>query len=189
MAAVRFLLVIAFALGVNVPGVFGSDFIGYGTRKQEIATGRRAPRNDPRGLIKIAEQEIGVREIGSNCGPRIRQYLAYVGFNEGVAWCAGFTSWCHGQAGFAQPKTAWCPSLFPKNKVVSVALPGCIYGIYFPALGRIAHVGIVLELKGDWLSGVEGNTNVAGSREGDGVFKKLRHKRTIAKYADWLRGD
>jgi len=42
-------------------------------------------------------------------------------------------------------------------------------------------------LKGDYVFSIEGNTNVAGGREGVRVFPRLRHKRTIAKYADWIR--
>lgn len=61
-----------------------------------------------------------------------------------------------------------------------------VMGIYFPSKGRIAHCGIVTAVKGEWIESTEGNTNVAGSREGDAVMKKLRHKRTIAKYADWM---
>ncbi|MEJ2903222.1 hypothetical protein WAE58_12340 [Pedobacter panaciterrae] len=41
-------------------------------------------------------------------------------------------------------------------------------------------------LQGDFVQTIEGNTNVEGSREGDGVYRQLRHKRTIAKYADGL---
>ncbi|MDR6783758.1 hypothetical protein [Pedobacter africanus] len=59
-------------------------------------------------------------------------------------------------------------------------------GIYFPEKGRIAHCGIVEAIKGSFIVCLEGNTNVAGSREGDRVMRKLRHRRTIAKFSDWL---
>ncbi|MBB5438639.1 hypothetical protein HDC92_002320 [Pedobacter sp. AK017] len=103
-----------------------------------------------------------------------------------MAWCAAFCSWCFGQAGYKAPKTAWSPALFPPGRIVKAALPGMVMGLYFPSLRRIAHCGIVIGVKGEWCETVEGNTNVAGSREGDAVMRKLRHKRTIAKYADWL---
>lgn len=61
-----------------------------------------------------------------------------------------------------------------------------VLGIYFPALKRIAHCGIVSALRGDFVETIEGNTSADGSREGTGVFRRLRHKRTIAKYSDWL---
>lgn len=136
-------------------------------------------------IIKIARNEIGVRETGTNSSERIDQYNAYVGFRK-APWCAAFCSWCFGQAGYSQPKTAWSPGLFPISRIVKEPLPGMVMGIYFPSKGRIAHCGIVTAVKGEWIESTEGNTNVAGSREGDAVMKKLRHKRTIAKYADWM---
>jgi len=69
---------------------------------------------------------------------------------------------------------------------VKGAAPGLVMGIYFPSLGRIAHCGIVERLQGDFVYVIEGNTNVAGSREGDGVYRRLRHKRSIASYAAWF---
>jgi len=51
---------------------------------------------------------------------------------------------------------------------------------------RIAHVGFIHAQEGDYYITVEGNTNQAGSREGDGVYKKRRPKRTIYKVADYI---
>lgn len=55
---------------------------------------------------------------------------------------------------------------------------------------------IVERVQGDFLMGIEGNTNVGGrrvtahprnaDRDGDGVYRRTRHKRTISRYADWL---
>ena len=185
MGATRVLLVVICLIAPGGLRLFGNDFIGYEKTYKEIATGRSALRNDAGRLIAIARKEIGVRELSENSSPRIDQYSGYLGLRK-VAWCACWVSWCHGQAGFNQPKTAWSPSLFPAGRMIKEPLPGCVFGIYFPKLGRIAHCGIVDEIRGDFLYTIEGNTNVAGSREGDAVMRKLRHKRTIAKYADWL---
>lgn len=146
-----------------------------------------------RAVIEAARKEIGVCETGENAGKRVDEYCAYVGFQK-VAWCAAFSSWCFGQAGFVQPRTAWCPALFPdarsgqlpQGRLRKDPLPGMIMGIYFPSKGRIAHCGIVEKVRGDFVYVIEGNTNVAGSRDGDRVMRRLRHKRTIAGYADWL---
>lgn len=157
--------------------MFSRSFIGYENVYERS--------NQARAVIAAAKREIGVREITENSSPRIDQYLDYVGFKK-VAWCAAWVSFCFGQAGYKEPRTAWCPALFPTGRLARDALPGMVMGIYFEKLGRIAHVGIVERVKGAYLYTIEGNTNVAGSREGDGVMRKLRHKRTIAKYADWL---
>lgn len=138
-------------------------------------------------LIALAEQEMGVREHnGKNEGPRVETYLRYVGLGKGHPWCAAFVSWLHGQAGFAQPRSGWSPSLFPASRRIGSAKPGAVLGIYVPALKRIAHVGLVTDIRQDWIDSIEGNTNPAGTREGDGVYRRLRHRRTIRSYAFFL---
>jgi hypothetical protein len=91
----------------------------------------------------------------------------------------------HGQAGFPKPKTAWSPALFPENRKVKLPANGDVFGIYFSNLKRIAHVGIVEKRFGSWLYTIEGNTNITGSREGDGVYRKMRKIKTIKAFANW----
>jgi hypothetical protein len=52
---------------------------------------------------------------------------------------------------------------------------------------RSCHCGFVEVIRGEWVQTIEGNTGPEGSREGIGVFRRLRHKLTICKYADWLK--
>ena len=61
-----------------------------------------------------------------------------------------------------------------------------VFGIYFPEKKRIAHVGFVDAWDGTWLTTVEGNTNVLGSREGDGVYRKRRLVSSIYKVARYI---
>jgi hypothetical protein len=138
-------------------------------------------------MIALAEAALLVRESqGRNDGPQVEIYLHYVGLKKGHAWCAAFVSWLHGQAGFAQPRSGWSPALFPAAKQIQLARPAAVLGIYIPALKRIAHVGLVTGTRADWVQSVEGNTNPAGSREGDGVYRRLRHRRSINRYAYFL---
>lgn len=138
-------------------------------------------------LLAIAEKEVGVRErSGNNDGERVELYLKYIGLPKGHAWCAAYTSWVYGQAGLSKPRTGWTPALFPENRLVKKPKPADLFGIYFPSLKRIAHTGFVISIKSDWVLTTEGNTNVEGGREGDGVYKKRRHLRTIAKFASWI---
>lgn len=138
-------------------------------------------------LLAIAEKEVGVRErSGNNDGERVELYLKYIGLQKGHAWCAAYTSWVYGQAGLSKPRTGWTPALFPENRLVKKPKPADLFGIYFPSLKRIAHTGFVISIKSDWVLTIEGNTNIEGGREGDGVYKKRRHLRTIAKFANWI---
>lgn len=178
MATARVLLLVICTIAFCGHRVLGSNLINY--KKYHHERQRKSAT-----LIEAAQKEIGVREHLENSSPRIDQYCAYVGFQK-IPWCAAWVSFCFGQTGYTQPKTAWSPALFPKGRSVKDPLPGCVFGIYFKNLGRIAHCGIVEGIRGDFVLCLEGNTNVAGSREGDAVMRKLRHRRSIAQYADWL---
>jgi len=187
-------------------GMFNGNIVGY-----EIAS---QARNDAQGaelLLAIARKDLNVREEGcANCGRRIKIYLDYVGIRQAAPWCAAAISTWFREAGFPAPRTAWSPSMFPKDRVVELGgrlkaslktdprvantdpgevktdAGGLVLGIYFPSLKRIGHVGLVEYVKGDYIHSIEANTNVIGSREGDGVYRKIRHRRTIYKYSDWL---
>jgi hypothetical protein len=181
----------------------GSGGIGYGRESKGRFWVQATHGAGARAVIEAARKEIGVREVGKNAGKRVGEYLVYTGIKVPAPYCASFVSWCFGQAGYKEPKTAWSPALFPdarsgqvpaKGQVVSPTplrelrgiTPGLVFGIYFPDLKRIAHVGIVEMVLGDYIQTIEGNTSADGSRQGIGVFRRLRHKRTICKYSNWL---
>jgi hypothetical protein len=141
-----------------------------------------------RDLLSIAEKEVGVHEkTGHNDGPQVEAYLAYVHLAKGSPWCAAFISWVFWKAGFPEPRSGWSPDLFPRSRRILQPVPGAVLGIYFPELHRIAHVGLVLSSRHDWVNSIEGNTNTDGSREGYGVFRRLRHKRFIYAYSKWTK--
>ncbi|MDP3467054.1 MAG: hypothetical protein Q8S11_01890 [Daejeonella sp.] len=64
---------------------------------------------------------------------------------------------------------------------------GDVFGIYFSDKKRIAHVGFIDQWDGTWLITVEGNTNVSGGREGDGVYRKRRPVKSIYQVARYIR--
>lgn len=139
-------------------------------------------------LLAIASAELGVREkTGKNDGHRVEEYLKTVGLRKGEPYCAAYISWVFKQAGYPAPRTGWSPSLFPKKLLVTGPSPAVVFGIYFPDLKRVGHCGFVKRVKGDWIISLEANTNIAGSREGEGVHSRLRHIKTIHSYANWLK--
>ncbi|SMC66358.1 hypothetical protein SAMN04488524_1822 [Pedobacter africanus] len=141
-------------------------------------------RND---VLRIAQAEVGVRELtGRNDGKRIAEYLAYTGIKVPAAYCSAYVSWCFGQAGYTQPKSAWSPALFPVARIVREPKPADVFGLWFPELNRIAHVGLVVSVKGDWIYSIEGNSSPDGSRNGNGVYQRIRHKKTVSRFADWI---
>lgn len=173
-------------------------------KPQSPATHNTQPATN--SLQQIYTAELGIREAtGRNDGNRVEGYLRYVRLKPGNPWCAAFVCYCLGKAGIPNPRSGYCPSMFPAGKVIwtrklkaeSVKQkaarntqpathnpsPGDVFGIYFPEKGRIAHVGFVDDWGDKYAVTVEGNTNEAGSREGDGVYRKRRLISSLYKVA------
>lgn len=147
-------------------------------------------------LQSVYSHEVGVREKSSrNDGSRVEEYLAYTGNKQGEPWCAAFVCWALGKAGIANPRSAWSPDLLPARRITwknswsaKRVQPqiGDVFGIWFINKGRIAHCGFIAEWGDSQIITVEGNTNQSGSREGDGVYRKRRWKKSLYAVADWL---
>lgn len=150
-------------------------------------------------VINAYSSQLGVKEAtGKNDGKQVEIYLAQANANKGNPWCAAFLAWCFKQAKIETVNSAYSPSWFPKNKTIYTRgldrlnlkftpKQGDVFGIYFQNLKRIAHVGFIDNWNQQgYIITVEGNTNEAGSREGDGVYKKRRLKRQIYKVANWI---
>lgn len=139
-------------------------------------------------LVAIAEQELGIREkSGHNDGERVETYLACVGLKKGEPWCAAYISWIFAREGFVKPRSGWSPDLFPSSRLARSALPADVIGIYMPDKNRIAHVGLVQKIEGQYCLSLEGNTNISGSIEGDGVYRRRRLLKTIYRISDWVK--
>jgi hypothetical protein len=157
---------------------------------------RHVPASEVVAAIYTAE--IGVREkTGHNDGARVEEYLKAANLKKGDAWCAAFVTWAFEQAGVEAVVSGWSPDWFPAKHTLykrgdsgnRTPHQADVFGIYFQDKGRIAHVGFVDR----WESGsssyavtVEGNTNDAGSNEGDGVYRKRRLKSQVYKVSRWL---
>jgi hypothetical protein len=167
-------------------------------------------------LIATATVEAnkGVREVGKNAGPDVEKYLHCLGMTKGSPWCAAFVSWCVMTSRGLPKPPKWCSgsavSLFQmsgKNAVKvtpvdadykSKVKPGYIWSRAQDATAAAAarkgswcqgHTGIVVAVDAIGFHTIEGNTNAAGSREGDGVYRKL-HKWSddaiIGKTVGWF---
>jgi hypothetical protein len=151
-----------------------------------------------RELIIAATDEVGTMEVplGSNKGPRVKQYLNSVGLDEGYYWCAAFVYFCAEKAslkiGKTNPlvKTAGCLDHWNRttaNKIaakdakenVSLVKPGSIFII---DLGKgMGHTGIVTSREGGFINIIEGNSNPEGGSNGIGVFQLQRKIANIQK--------
>jgi hypothetical protein len=143
-------------------------------------------------VLTTFRNQIGVRETGPNTGPEVNMYLGAVGFDPGYAWCGALIGWGYLKHSISIPKSAaWSPAWFPAARTIDKeqAREADVFGIYFQSLQRIGHVGVLDET---WNNGsnmiytIEGNTNSAGGREGDGVYRKRRSKNQIYRTANWI---
>lgn len=147
-------------------------------------------------VVKIYSGEIGVRELtGHNDGDRVVEYLKSANLTKGNPWCAAFVTWTFKKAEVKAVVSGYSPSWFPSkntiytrgNKSNLTPQQADVFGIWFSSKKRIAHVGFIdVWPVGSFAVTVEGNTNEAGSREGDGVYRKRRLKSQIYKVSRWL---
>lgn len=132
--------------------------------------------------LDIATSEIGVHEIGgNNRGERIEEYLAAAHAKPGDPWCASFVSWAFIQAaaalGVPNPMrpTAGALHIWRDAPELCRSKTPTIGSIFVINHGEgKGHCGFVAAVTGDHVLTIEGNTNEAGSREGDGVLRKSR---------------
>jgi hypothetical protein len=201
MATIRIVLGIFCLANISSYRLPTSNIIGLQSSLAELSAKRLLPKKDSEKerrilLQSLYNQEVGVREQRNrNDGHRVETYLKYTGHSKGAPWCAAFVSWCLGKAGIKNPRTAWSPALLPQERIIwkngwqkekIQPQAGDVFGIWYASKKRIAHCGFIDKWDESIIITVEGNTNEAGSREGDGVYRKRRLKRTLYAVADWL---
>jgi peptidoglycan hydrolase-like protein with peptidoglycan-binding domain len=133
----------------------------------------------------IALSQLGVREAtGKNDGPAVETFLRSVGLGKGYAWCMAFVYWAYQTAAerlhVQNPLIKTGGVLKQWNElegtgIVKTKIPrtGDIFIMDFG--GGTGHTGIVIGISGDatTVNTIEGNTNEAGSRNGDGVYLRM----------------
>lgn len=163
------------------------------------STARQKSANRIALLAQIAERELGKKETRNNVGKDVRKYQAATTLAPGAwPWCAAFCAWTLQQwlddpanvkwLGLRattpakwRPKTALAYGFIKwaqARPATCMVLPDTVE----PMPGDLvcydfSHIGIVKRSLGDKFEAIEGNTNGAGSREGDGVYLKVRPRK------------
>lgn len=143
-------------------------------------------------IVDIARSYVGKKEKPGNTGffdAEMEAELKAVGWQAGWAWCAGLLE-----------AIVWKAYPEQKEKVKGLFVPSAVNtyrnllragykSSLTPEVGALVfwqrmkegmaqwqgHCGVVVEvIDGTTFKSVEGNTNGAGSREGDGVYEKSR---------------
>ena len=158
--------------------VFVSSSNTYGFRLDTVSNKRSE-------VVAYAKLFLGVREAtGNNDGPEVEAFLEITGFGPGYAWCAAYMAYVYNNCSIEAPKSAWSPTWSNAGSVVwkSGEMPSKArrlvrqadhFTIYYKSKQRVGHVGMIVK-PGLSMTTIEGNTNKAGSREGDGVYIKIR---------------
>jgi hypothetical protein len=149
--------------------------------------------------LAIAETQLGVREEppNSNQGPRVNEYLRTAGVQSPNPWCAAFVYWCIDQAssreGALNPfiRTAFCPTIESWARQHDILGHSPQAGDVFlnrstvNGVFRASHTGFVISRSGASFETIEGNTNLDGSREGIGVFRRRRTNSSRLCFVRW----
>lgn len=155
-----------------------------------------APVVRPITIQDIYLSQLHVREAtGNNDGPDVEKYLRSTGFGPGYAWCSAFVHWSLEEAKIPNRVTAWSPTaenskniVFKLREFKKEPKPGDVITFYYSNLGRIGHAGFYNKRISDvTYESVEGNTNGAGSREGNGVYKKYRAFNATNSISRWAK--
>lgn len=152
------------------------------------------PLNEGQAICDTLKSYVGLKEAtGKNDGPFFDKLNDLCNVPRGSAYCASFVAYGHVVNNADIPGgCAWSPSWFPNSKVIwnrgdDVKLQkGDVFGLYFPNLKRVAHVGVVVEEYRDgYVLTVEGNTGSNSGRDGDGVYMRLRPKKQLFVASRW----
>jgi len=153
-------------------------------------------------LVDIAAHEVGVTEKGRNTGKRIIEYQRATTLG-GTGWpyCAAFVCWCIREWGADPAVLAYLgmtPAKFERWRPKTAAAFGFedwaekqgleMFGDSEANQLRtgdimvfdMSHVGLVTGDRGGAVNTIEGNTGATGSRDGEGVWAKVR-KRSEAR--------
>lgn len=152
-------------------------------------------------IAKKAASFVGITEspAGSNDGPMIRRFLAFVGWRKPAAWCAAFACFTLKAAEYPLPyKSAWVPGLeiwarAHKRWIPVGQMPKRGWLVVFEFTGDSVpdHVGIVADVLGEYLHTIEGNTSRddGGSQaNGGGVFVRTRNTKAMIAGRSMVKG-
>lgn len=144
-------------------------------------------------VIATAKAEVGTHEKrsgghwvnGSKYNVWYGKIPGYGADGLNYPWCAVFVAWVADKADAKAlyPKTAGCETAVAwyKRQGRFSEYPAVGAQVFFGPGGG-THTGIVVSYTDSTITTVEGNTNVNGSAEGDGVYLKTRARKTSYVY-------
>lgn len=158
------------------------------------------PSGNRFSVVRAYKSQIGVRErTGRNDGKEVEKYLATVGLGKGHPWCAAFVKWCLLQGNIIEARVINGMALSTEKRDAIVYRQGRYFGkvksadvftLFYRKLNRIGHTGFVhgwANKEAGSIFTVEGNTNSGGSRDGDGVYLRVRQIGGVHSISSWIK--
>ena len=174
------------------------SFKGKAQKKPQsnISTAPNTP-----SITEVYMSQIAVQEAtGNNDGKDVEKYLKSVGLGKGYAWCAAYVKWCYDRAKIKTTVNGAAASahnrsnlVYFNHKFVKEPAPGDAFTLWYSKLNRIGHTGFFHQkLNSTVFETFEGNTSAggaidAGSREGDGVYRKYRSFNATYSISRWKK--
>jgi len=144
----------------------------------------------PESALSIAMSQVNYHEgkTGThyNNNQKYSDQLPGFQWSDGQPWCATFVQWCLWQVGVNVPhgaQSAGCAQSAAAYKKAGrwTEYPGVGFQVFYGPNGG-THTGIVYNWDDTYIYTYEGNTNVNGSPEGDGVYGKKRLRKVDYVY-------
>ena len=130
-------------------------------------------------VIQLAKTQIGIKEETNS--KQIQKYLESVGIYTKASWCSAFQYWLQKQIYYQPyyPRSAVANSIYDKavktGKKVPYKAEVGDYIVWKDPGSWTGHVGLVIEVSGDQVKTIEGNTSSISVRTGGMVAEKMRH--------------
>jgi len=142
---------------------------------------------DNQRLYYWTQKWLHVRENNNdNRSPIIDQWNIEAGVPVGSNYCGSYAFAGQNYMGWASPSApAWSPAWNRANERIAKPDTGDKFLLHYPNLKRIGHIGFVIHVDEHSIVTNEGNTNVAGSRTGIGVFNRRRPKSSVRSFVRW----
>lgn len=122
-----------------------------------------------------------VKEAKVNRGFWVEKFLRAVGLGGGYAWCAAFVTYCLRVAGWKEKFSGgavrnWYRWASERGLLRSEPKRGYLFGwLRKDGTGHLGFITEVVSKNGALqIRTIEGNTDLGGAREGEGVYRLLR---------------
>lgn len=153
---------------------------GYNYQEVQAEVNRILKGGKAQKIIEKAQKEIGVKECPPNSN-NVKYNTWYYGHEvSGAAypWCAVFISWLFDGTGLVK-KTASCADMLEwfeaHSQIVKAPAPGdIVFFRYSTNARRTNHVGLVVDVKGNTITTIEGNTSKDSNDNGGRVMRRKR---------------